>query len=177
MNFSATTYLVLKIKEGGNPSLFKALRQIQFSVTSPGVNRTTETLLLVSHSFSVNCRGQSPSEAFLKRALLLGLYSILLSVSAYIMYMCWPQGLTDRRQPGTKKVPNPFLVFLSKRWMFSCWWPTYRTSKHKFKKMLKFFSYFDKIKICTCLVLTRWQEATKNMKWAVDGCPVTKKQP
>ena len=82
---SATTYLVLKINEGGNPSPVKALRQVQFSEVSPGVNRITETLLLVSHSFSVNIRGQSPSEAFLKHAVLLGVYSILLWVSAYIM--------------------------------------------------------------------------------------------
>lgn len=66
------THLVLKISEGGNPSPVKALRQVQFSERFPGVSRTTETLLLLSHSFSVNIRGQSPSEAFLKHAVLLG---------------------------------------------------------------------------------------------------------
>ena len=81
----AMTHLVLKISEGGNPSPVKALRQVQFSERFPGVSRTTETLLLLSHSFSVNIRGQSPSEAFLKHAVLLGVYSILLWVSAYIM--------------------------------------------------------------------------------------------
>lgn len=54
------THLVLKISEGGNPSPVKALRQVQFSERFPGVSRTTETLLLLSHSFSVNIRGAVP---------------------------------------------------------------------------------------------------------------------